>query len=167
MLFSGPRICYEQDMKEPNLPDPGRFIDTYLLYLLARASHQISGEFHDRLRRRGVSPPVWRVLGSLLGSTGETVTGLAEVCLLQQPTMTKLLDRMVRDGFVARTQDQRDRRVVRVALTERGSILAEELAEVARRHEGEVIARHPETEAVAIKSLLRAILERQGKPRRV
>jgi hypothetical protein len=32
-----------------------RFIDDYLLYLLARASHAISAEFHEQLRRRGVS----------------------------------------------------------------------------------------------------------------
>ena len=153
-------------MKEPTVPDGVRFIDSYLLYLLARASHQISSEFHDQLRRRGVSIPVWRVLGSLLGSEGETVTGLAETCLLQQPTMTKLLDRMVRDGLVKRVPDLRDRRVVRVVLTPRGEALAEELAVAARQHEAEVIARHPDTEGPAIKSLLRAILEKHAPKRR-
>lgn len=153
-------------MKEPTLPDRVRFIDTYLLYLLARASHQISSEFHTQLRRRGVSIPVWRVLGSLLGSDGETVTGLAETCLLLQPTMTKLLDRMVRDGLVKRAPDLRDRRVVRIILTPRGEALAEELAAAARLHEAEVMARHPDTEGIAIKSLLRAILDRHGPKRR-
>lgn len=153
-------------MTKPLSSPPARFIDDYLLYLLARASHLISSELHEQLRRRGISPPVWRVLGSLLGSTGETVTGLAETCLLQQPTMTKLLDRMVRDGLVKRTQDHRDRRVVRVVLTERGEALGQELAALARRHEAEVLARHPQAEAGAIKSLLRAILERHGQPRR-
>ncbi|MDN3566370.1 MarR family winged helix-turn-helix transcriptional regulator [Paeniroseomonas aquatica] len=148
------------------MPDRVRFIDDYLLYLLARASHQIASEFYDQLRRRGISIPVWRVLGGLLGSDGETVTGLAETCLLQQPTMTKLLDRMVRDGLVKRVPDQRDRRVVRVVLTQRGVALAEELAVAARQHETEVIARHPDGDAIAIKALLRAILERHGPKRR-
>src|SRR5919112_4788721 len=128
-------------------PPTERFIDDYLLYLLARASHLISAEFHEQLRRRGISVPVWRVLASLVGSAGETVTGLAEACLLQQPTMTKLLDRMVRDGLVKRTQDTRDRRVVRVALTPRGEALAQELTAAARQHEAEVLARHPDAEA--------------------
>jgi len=145
---------------------PTRFIDDYLLYLMARASHVISSEFHEQLRRRGVSVPVWRVLASLVGSPGETVTGLAEVCLLQQPTMTKLLDRMVRDGLVKRTQDTRDRRVVRVALTTRGEVMATDLVAAARQHEAEVMARHPEAEATAIKTLLRAIIARQTRPRR-
>src|SRR3954468_11661905 len=113
-------------------PPADRFVDDYLLYLLARASHLISAEFHEQLRRRGISVPVWRVLASLVGSAGETVTGLAETCLLQQPTMTKLLDRMVRDGLVKRTQDSRDRRVVRIALTPRGETMVGELVVIAR-----------------------------------
>lgn len=154
-------------MPQPTASSSGaRFVDDYLLYLLARASHLISSEFHDQLRRRGIGVPVWRVLASLVGSSGETVTGLAETCLLQQPTMTKLLDRMVRDGLVKRTQDARDRRVVRVALTTRGEVLASELVQAARQHEAEVLARHPEAEAMAIKDLLRAIVGRQSKPRR-
>src|SRR4051794_41972219 len=112
------------EMSQPTANPPGvRFIDDYLLYLLARASHLISAEFHEQLRRRGISVPVWRVLASLVGSAGETVTGLAETCLLQQPTMTKLLDRMVRDGLVKRSQDTRDRRGGRgAAATRRGGV---------------------------------------------
>ena len=52
-----------------------RFVDDYLLYLLARASHVVSAEFHATLRRAGVAVPVWRVLATLSGSPGETVTG--------------------------------------------------------------------------------------------
>jgi DNA-binding MarR family transcriptional regulator len=150
----------------PPPPQTGeeRFIDDYLLFLMARASHLISAEFHHELRKRGISVPVWRVLASLVGSpTGETVTGLAEVCLLQQPTMTKLLDRMVRDGLVRRTQDGRDRRVVRIDLTPRGEAKALELVAAAKQHEAAVLARHPEPEAGQLKDLLRAIMDRHLK----
>lgn len=142
----------------------GAFVEDYLLYLLARVSHVLSGEFHQQLRRRSVGVPVWRVLASLSGSRGETVTGLADVCLLQQPTMTKLLDRMVRDGLVTRGQDARDRRVVRVALTPKGEALAEELIRAARQHEASVLARYPEMDATRLKTLLRSVLERETKP---
>ena len=52
-----------------------RFVDDYLLSLLARASFVVSSEFHDRLRARGVSVPVWRVLATLSG--GPETAGLA------------------------------------------------------------------------------------------
>ena len=158
-------------LQTPPPPPPesatGRFIDDYLLYLMARASHLISAEFHQELRKRGVSVPVWRVLASLVGSpTGETVTGLADTCLLQQPTMTKLLDRMVRDGLVRRAQDGRDRRVVRVELTPQGEAKALELVAAAKQHEATVLARHPEAAPGALKELMRAMMTRHLRPAR-
>ena len=137
-----------------------RFVDDYLLSLLARASHVISSEFHARLRARGVSVPVWRVLASLSGSAGETVSTLASACLLLQPTMTKVLDRMERDSLVRRKQDTADRRLVRIHLTPRGEAMVADLLHAARQHEAEIVARHPET--AAIKDLLRALIARQS-----
>lgn len=140
-----------------------RFVDDYLLSLLARASFVVSSEFHDRLRARGVSVPVWRVVATLSGGPA-TVTTLAEACLLQQPTMTKVLDRMERDGLVKRQQDGRDRRLVRVHLAPKGEAMVGDLLAAARAHEAEVLARHPD--AAAMKDLLRALIARQGQKRR-
>ena len=152
------------------LPRPARrFVDEYLLALLARASHAVSAEFHARLRSRGVGVPVWRVLATLSGlpkGGGETVTGLASACLLQQPTMTKVLDRMERDGLVRRHSDVQDRRVVRLTLTPRGESMVADLLAAARAHEAEVLARHPPAEVEAIKSLLRDMIARHDGMRR-
>ena len=122
---------------EPFLPD-----------LLARASHALIQGFAEELRKRGTSLPVWRVLAALHASPGQTVTALAEASLLQQPTMTKLLDRMARDGLVTRASDARDRRVVRVALTPDGQAKAAELVAAAERYEALVLARHPRAEGI-------------------
>jgi DNA-binding MarR family transcriptional regulator len=78
--------------------------------------------------------------------------------------MTKLLDRMVRDGLVTRSQDARDRRVVRVALTPKGDALAGELIAAARQHEADVLARFPELEAINLKAVLRSVLDRETRP---
>jgi MarR family transcriptional regulator, organic hydroperoxide resistance regulator len=128
--------------------------------LLARAAHVVVQGFAEELRRHGASLPVWRVLAALLARPGEMVTGLAEACLLQQPTMTKLLDRMARDGLVTRAPDPRDRRVVRVALTPEGRAKAAELVAVAESYEAEVLARHPQAEGT--KDVLRGIIARFG-----
>ena len=132
----------------------------FLPDLMARAAHVLTQGFAEVLRGRGTSLPVWRVLAALSARPGETVTGLAEACLLQQPTMAKLLDRMARDGLVARAPDARDRRLIRVALTPEGEARAAELLAVAGRHEAEVLARHPRAEA--IKAALRDIIARPG-----
>jgi MarR family transcriptional regulator, organic hydroperoxide resistance regulator len=134
---------------EPFLPD-----------LLARAAHTLIQDFARELRGHGVSIPVWRVMATLSADPGQTVGALAEACLLQQPTMTKLLDRLARDGLVARTQDPRDRRVVRVALTPQGQAKAAGLAAAAERYQAEVLARHPRAEPIT--AVLLDIIARSG-----
>jgi DNA-binding MarR family transcriptional regulator len=132
--------------------------------LLARASHVLVQGFAQELRRRDVSLPVWRVMVALCAEPGQPVSALAEACLLQQPTMTKLLDRMARDGLVAREKDARDRRVLRVALTPEGQAKAAVLMAAAERYEAQVLARHPQAEG--IKAVLLDIVARSGPTRR-
>jgi len=73
---------------------PRRFIDDYLSYLLARASHLVSRQFHAQLKPRGMAVPVWRVLSTLSDGDGLPVTELAKITLFKQPTLTKVIDRM-------------------------------------------------------------------------
>jgi DNA-binding MarR family transcriptional regulator len=135
---------------------PPRFVEDYLLSLLARASHAASAGFHARLKALGVPVPVWRVVATLHGApAGETVGALAAACLMQQPTMTKLLDRMVADGLVRR---HRAGRQTRIELTVEGERLAGELIGEARRHEAALLARHADA-APALKALLRGIVD--------
>lgn len=134
---------------------PPRFVDDYLLYLMARASHAASSAFHERLRELGVPVPVWRVLATLRGADGgETVGALATACLSQQPTMTKLLDRMAADGLIER---RRQGRQTRVGLTLAGERKADELIAEARRHEAVLLQRHGPA-APALKALLQEII---------
>ncbi len=142
-------------MRSPRSPDH-QPAGLFLPDLLARASHAVVQGFAEELRKHGTSLPVWRVLAALHASPGQTVTALAAASLLQQPTTTKLLDRMARDGLVARAPDARDRRVVRVALTPEGEAKAAELVAAAGRYEAGVLARHPQAEG--IRAVLRDII---------
>ena len=112
-----------------------RFVDGYLLYLLARASSIASAEFHSRVKERGVQIPVWRILAVLKGTAGVTVGELAARCLANQPTITKTVDRMQAQGLVVRMTDAGDRRRVFVRLTPAGEALVDELIGDARKHQ--------------------------------
>jgi DNA-binding MarR family transcriptional regulator len=137
------------------------FFENYLPHLLTLAAIAASKAFDQELRERGVSLPVWRVMAVLLERPGETVTGLAKRCLLQQPTMTKLLDRMERDRVVQRSPDRQDHRVVRLSLTTEGADLAATLVEAAKHHEAALLARHPQ--AATIKEGLRSVAAEHGR----
>jgi DNA-binding MarR family transcriptional regulator len=87
------------------------FVDDYLSYLLARASLVVSSQFHRRVEENGLTVPVWRVLATLSGDDGLSVSRLAEIVLEKQPTVTKIIDRMEAEGFVKRREDDDDRRL--------------------------------------------------------
>ena len=52
-----------------------------------------------------------------------TMNELSEWMTLATSTMTRIVDNLVRDGYIERTQDDQDRRVVYVSLTDSGSQL--------------------------------------------
>ena len=54
-----------------------RFVNDYLLYLLARASSEVSAQFHQRLKTHGLQVAEWRVLASLSDGDGMTIGELA------------------------------------------------------------------------------------------
>lgn len=139
-----------------------RFVDDYLLYLLARASAIASGEFHAHLRALGVQLPVWRVLAVLDGTDGLTVGELAAACLFKQPTMTKALDRLEAESLVARKGGGGDRRRVIVVATDKGRALVANLIADARAHETRVLAGYSAAEKKQLKTALRRLIARKA-----
>jgi DNA-binding MarR family transcriptional regulator len=138
------------------------FVGDYLLYLLGRASTQASAQFHAVVKARGISVPEWRVIGQLSGGPS-TISNLAERALTQQPTMTKVIDRMAAGGLVIRLEDAADRRRVSVRLTEKGQRLAAELIPLAKEHEARVLAGYAPREAAALKRALKTLIARTGR----
>ena len=145
---------------EPAGHAPVRFVDDYLLYLLARASHVVSAQFHAFLAARDVPVPVWRVLASLKGAGPLTIGELARVVLLKQSTLTKVVDRLVAAGLVRRTGVPEDRRQVLVSMTEAGERLVDDLLVQAKRHEATVLAELTPAETATLKAALHRLIAR-------
>ena len=143
-----------------------RFVDDYLSYLLARASHQVSREFHAQLKPYGLSVAQWRVLATLVGTNGLSLGEVADAVLFKQPTVTRVIDRMVRDGWVERHAGTGDRRRVRLVLAPRGEAVVHELLGRAKAHEAEILASHTPAEIENLKRILRDLLRRSDRPRR-
>jgi DNA-binding MarR family transcriptional regulator len=135
------------------------FVDDYLLYLLARASHQASRQFHAVVKARGLQVPEWRVLATLADGP-RTIGTLADITLIQQPTLTKVVDRMAASGLVCRRRDGGDRRKVVVMATETGQATVADLLVSAREHENAVLSGYSNGEASALKAALRTLIER-------
>ena len=154
------------------MPDPApdrhpRFVDDYLLYQLASVSSGASAAFYRVVRAHGLKPPEWRVLGSLDGDEGATITGLADLSFMEQSRMTRLIERMEAKGLVRRVADPGDRRRVRVFYTDQGRTMARTLIAEAKAHEARVLDLVPADEAAQLKLLLARLNDRIGWARQV
>ena len=117
--------------------DEPRFLDGYLPYLMARASYLISAQFQRYLAAQGIRTSVWRMLATLAGTSGRTIGELADEMILQQPTVTKIVDRLEKEGLIERGSSANDRRQVVVRLTPRGVALISSLQKEAAQHQNE------------------------------
>jgi DNA-binding MarR family transcriptional regulator len=146
------------DKKTAASPAPAEhFVDSYLPYLLARTSRLISAQFHAELAARQVPTMHWRVLVTLYDGAMH-MTDLAKIALEQQPTMSKIIDRMEKLGLVQRQQGLADRRSTLVSITAEGIRVVEPLLEVARQHERDVLAPLGEKNSAVLVEVLKKLI---------
>jgi len=138
----------------------GRFLDDHLLHLLARASSQASLGFNGRLKTAPVPVHHWHVLAALSDGEALSISMLARIALLKQPTLTKVINRMERLALVARKPGAADRRQVLVRITGKGRRLARELRRRAKSHESKLLAGYDFVEQAQLKASLRTLIER-------
>lgn len=89
-------------------------------------------EFDRRAGDIGLTRSQWSVLAHLLRSDGLQQKELAEQMDITAITLTGLLDRMERDGWVERRADPVDRRAKRIFLTEKVAPVMKELRALGR-----------------------------------
>jgi DNA-binding MarR family transcriptional regulator len=131
-----------------------RFVDGYLGYLLGQANHALYKEFDSHVRAAGLTSIEWRVLATLHDGEPMTVSQLAHEVLSKQPTVTKLVQRMGEQGWLALQDDPADQRRTLVSVTPAGRRLVKPLVEKAREHEARLLRSLGAAEKVALLKLL-------------
>jgi DNA-binding MarR family transcriptional regulator len=142
-----------------------------LAALVAHANHLVAGHFEARAKRLGLPVTVARILAALGRGDQLDMTELARLLLLQQPTLTKAIDRLETARLVRRSPDPEDGRRTLVRLTARGRRRAAVLARYAREEElalrqmlGEEAAH---TLATALLRLINHVTPPPHRPRRL
>jgi DNA-binding MarR family transcriptional regulator len=106
----------------PVQPDIDQLIETALyLYAEGRRVTKASGQ------RLGLTGPQVTALKLLEELDALSLSDLSKRMSAKNSTITGLVDRMVRDGLVARKRSEEDRRVVRIGLTKQGRALAAQI----------------------------------------
>jgi len=138
----------------------GAFVDDYLSYLLARASHAVYKEFNGEVRAAGLTSLEWRVLATLSDGDGLTIGELAQEVIAQQPTLTKLLLRMESAGLLKRRASADDGRKTLVHESRRGREVIGPLLAASKRHEAILLASFKPDDVQALKKILHGLIAR-------
>lgn len=92
------------------------FESTCILFAKAEQAH------HQKTKKRflqagvGITPVQWLVLYALFQKDSENITELAARCYLDNSTITGVIDRLEKAGFVSREPIEGDRRAYKIVL---------------------------------------------------
>lgn len=125
-------------------------------FLLHDATRLLRKRFETRASGIGLSTSQWRLLVNVLRLGGATQARLAERLEIEPISVSRLIDRMEKAGWLRREQDPTDRRAKRVVPTEKTLLIFEDARAQAVETYSEALAGFTEGE----KTLLIAFLDR-------
>ncbi|ESQ82653.1 MarR family transcriptional regulator [Asticcacaulis sp. AC466] len=98
-------------------------LENQLCFAVYSAAHAFAQAYKPHLDPMGLTYPQYLVMLLLWEQDGRSVNELGQPLQLDSGTLTPLLKRMEKGGFVTRQRDARDERVTRIHLTEHGKSL--------------------------------------------
>lgn len=103
-----------------------------LCFALHSTAHAVHSAYAPLLQPLGLTYPQYLVLASLHAQDTRTVGQLGSELRLDTNTLTPLLKRMEKSGWLVRSRNPQDERQVRISLTDAGRALAGRASDVPR-----------------------------------
>jgi DNA-binding MarR family transcriptional regulator len=115
-------------MNSEPLYDPATIqLETSLGYYLAKARNVLVARTDQALKPLDLTSQQIGVVLMLASGRARTPLELSREMSYDSGSMTRMLDRLEKKGFVSRARSEADRRIVELSLTERGRDAAERL----------------------------------------
>ncbi len=134
----------------------------HLGYWLRQLSNHVSHAFARKLAALDVTVAEWALLRTLHGREPMAPSRLAERMGLTRGAVTKLADRLIAKGLMARQPSPDDGRSQTLRLTDKGTAFVPTLAELADQNEAECFGALPEDQRRALERILRDAVARLG-----
>lgn len=126
---------------------------------LHKASRQISVYLETHTRELGVSPVEGHLLSYLRSYTPAAIGELVRVFGIKQSTLTSMLDRLEKDGFLRREINRDDRRSFLIHISDAGLELAESLNQCLETLEDEIRKRASSRDVKGFHAVMSAVEE--------
>jgi len=94
----------------------------------------------SRLRAMRTNPSQWRVLSVLKSYGALSIGEIVEATLMEQPTISRVVSRLEKNGLVTRRASTRDSRMALISLTATGTEVFKQIIPTALRHQEQALS---------------------------
>lgn len=131
-------------------------VEDRLIYLISKVFHKLMTNLQKAFSEAGVevTPVQAMLLFYLQKKDGSSLTEISSGLMLENPTVTGLIDRLEKLGYVKRVDDPDDRRVYLIFLTEKGNKVANEALPVVKKLNEQMKEGHSKNEIESFKKVL-------------
>ena len=131
-------------------------VEDRLVFLISKVYQRLITKLQKSYLENGieVTPIQGMLLFFLLKNDGSSLTQISQGLMLENPTVTGLIDRLEKSGYVKRTDHPNDRRIYLVYLTEKGIMVANRALPIVKRLNEQIKEGYSEEEIESFKKVL-------------
>jgi len=131
-------------------------VEDRLIYLISKVCQKLIINLQKAFSENGleVTPIQGMLLFFLQKKDGSSLTQLSQGLMLENPTVTGLIDRLEKLGYVKRSDHPDDRRVYLIYLTEKGNKVAKKALPIVKKLNEEIKKGYSKEEIENFKKVL-------------
>ncbi len=138
------------------------WLKEFIPYILFRITNRLNLDLRENLRPMKISLGRWRVMSVLKAYGTCNVSELVAYTTMEQPTVSRVIAELHRDGFIKRNVAKSDSRIVEVRLTKQGLDALDQILPNAVKHQERALAGFSKEDVKTLKRLLRRIQQNIG-----
>ncbi len=131
-------------------------VEDRLIFLISKVYQKLIINLQKAFSKSGVevTPIQVMLLFFLQKNDGSNLTQISQGLMLENPTVTGLVDRLEKSGYVKRSDHPNDRRVYLVYLTEKGNKVADKALPIVKKLNEQIKEGYSEREIESFKKVL-------------
>ena len=131
-------------------------LEDRLIFLISKVYQKLIINLQKSFSESGieVTPIQVMLLFFLQKNDGSSLTQISQGLMLENPTVTGLIDRLEKSGYVKRSDHPNDRRVYLIHLTEKGKKVASKALPIVKRLNEQIKEGYSEEEMEGFKKVL-------------
>jgi DNA-binding MarR family transcriptional regulator len=139
-------------------------LDRHIFYLFGQIYGRRDQQLAKSLRTFRLSVPQWRVMGALVDLGTCTINRLSDLTVVDRTTLSRTLDRMERNGLVARKRVEADKRSYEMRLTAAGRAMFRRIWPVMSYHNARAIAGISPREMAQLRAIIEKMIANVAVP---